>query len=76
MADIHLSFKTDKIVVLSESPYSVFERPLILKSMPEFFDFAATNMSMIPNGRYTLFISRLIRLLFCLEVHIVFLEDV
>jgi len=38
------TFKADKLAVLSRSPYSVFGRPLVLKFIPEYFDFVATNM--------------------------------
>ncbi|KAG5226797.1 DUF4283 domain-containing protein [Salix suchowensis] len=38
----------DKIAVLSGGPYLVYGRPLILKSMPEFFDFSTADMSTVP----------------------------
>jgi len=40
--------EANKIVVLSRGPYSIFGRPLVLKSMLEYFDFVATDMSMVP----------------------------
>jgi len=39
--------EADKIVVLSRGPYSIFGRPLVLKFMLEYFDFVATDMSMV-----------------------------
>ncbi|KAL9383653.1 hypothetical protein Peur_023976 [Populus x canadensis] len=42
------SSEADKLAVLSGSPYYVFDRPLVLKSMSEYFDFAATDMSWVP----------------------------
>jgi len=42
------SSEADKLAVLSGSPDYVFGRPLVLKSMPEYFDFAATDMSRVP----------------------------
>ncbi|KAJ6299908.1 hypothetical protein OIU76_020828 [Salix suchowensis] len=38
----------DKLAVLSGGPYLVYGRPLILKSMPEFFDFSTADMSTVP----------------------------
>ena len=40
----------DKLVVLSGGPYLVYDRPLILKSMSEFFDFSTADMSTVPFG--------------------------
>lgn len=42
------SSEADKHAVLSGNPYYVFGRPLVLKSMPEYFDFATTDMSRVP----------------------------
>jgi hypothetical protein len=42
------SSKNDKLVVLSGGLYLVFGRPMVLKSMPEYFDFAAIDMSRVP----------------------------
>jgi len=42
------SSKNDKLIVLSGGPYLVFGRHMVLKSMPEYFDFAATDMSRVP----------------------------
>ncbi|KAJ6288914.1 hypothetical protein OIU76_024818 [Salix suchowensis] len=37
----------DKLAVLSGGPYLVYGQPLILKSMPEFFDFSTADMSIV-----------------------------
>jgi len=42
------SSKANKLVVLSGGPYSVFGRPLVMKTMPEYFDFTATDMFRVP----------------------------
>nr|TKR85168.1 hypothetical protein D5086_0000250210 [Populus alba] len=38
----------DKLNVLSGGPYLVFGRPLILRAMPEYFDFSSSDMYTIP----------------------------
>jgi hypothetical protein len=38
----------DKLSVLSGGPYLVYGRPLVLKSMPEYFDFASSEMTTVP----------------------------
>ncbi|KAG5225502.1 DUF4283 domain-containing protein [Salix suchowensis] len=38
----------DKLAVLSRGTYLVYGRPLILKFMPEFFDFSTADMSTVP----------------------------
>ncbi|KAJ6854931.1 hypothetical protein NC651_039789 [Populus alba x Populus x berolinensis] len=38
----------DKLNVLSGGPYLVFGRPLILRAMPEYFDFSSFDMYIIP----------------------------
>ena len=38
----------DKLEVLNKGPYLIYGRPLILKSMPEFFDFSRSEMSSVP----------------------------
>nr|TKR85189.1 hypothetical protein D5086_0000250420 [Populus alba] len=38
----------DKLNVLSGGPYLVFGRPLILRAMPEYFDFSPSDMYTIP----------------------------
>ncbi|KAJ6287682.1 hypothetical protein OIU76_030636 [Salix suchowensis] len=38
----------DKLVVLQGGPYLVFGRPLMLREMPEFFNFNSAEMSTIP----------------------------
>jgi hypothetical protein len=40
--------ETDMFEVLSRGPYYVFGQPLILKIMPEFFDFATSEMVRMP----------------------------
>lgn len=42
------SSKVDKLVVLNGGLYSIFGRPLILKTMPEYFDFTASDMTRVP----------------------------
>jgi hypothetical protein len=46
-----LAFKfnseADKLVILHGGPYLVFGRPLVLKAMPEFFDFTLADMSTV-----------------------------
>ena len=42
--------KKDKFVVLSGGLYLVYGWPLILKSMPEFFDFSTGDMSTVRFG--------------------------
>ena len=39
---------TDKLNVLSGGPYLVYGRPLILRTMPEYFDFSSSAMHTIP----------------------------
>ena len=43
-------FKTvdDKLAVLANGPYLIYGRPLIIKAMPEYFDFGADEMSCVP----------------------------
>ena len=38
----------DKLEVLNGGPYLIYGRPLILKPMPEFFDFSKKDMSSVP----------------------------
>jgi hypothetical protein len=38
----------DKLNVLSGGPYLVYGRPLILRAMPEYFDFSSSNMHTVP----------------------------
>ncbi|KAJ6874258.1 hypothetical protein NC651_032927 [Populus alba x Populus x berolinensis] len=38
----------DKLVVLANGPYLIYGRPLILKVMPEYFDFGTDEMSCVP----------------------------
>jgi hypothetical protein len=38
----------DKLNVLSGGPYLVYDKPLILKAMPEYFDFSSFEMHTIP----------------------------
>ena len=38
----------DKLEVLNKGPYLIYGRPLVLKSMPEFFDFSRFEMSSVP----------------------------
>ena len=38
----------DKIDVINGGPYLIYGRPLILKSMPEYFDFSKKEMSSVP----------------------------
>lgn len=38
----------DKLEVLSNGPYLVYDRPLMLKPMPEYFDFAPDEMTKVP----------------------------
>ena len=38
----------DKLAVLNGGPYLIYGRPLILKSMPEFFDFSKKEMASVP----------------------------
>ena len=38
----------DKMAVLNGGPYLIYGRPLLLKSMPEFFDFSKNEMSSVP----------------------------
>ena len=40
--------EVDKLAVLRGGPYLVFGRPLILKEMPEYFDFNSAEMSTVP----------------------------
>jgi len=40
--------KMEMLDVLGGGPYSVFGRPLILKVMPDFFDFQSTDMTTMP----------------------------
>jgi len=37
----------DKLVVLANGPYLVYGRPLIIKAMPEYFDFGTIEMSCV-----------------------------
>jgi len=43
-----ISSETDTIDVLGGGSYSLFGRPLILKLMPDFFDFQSTKMTIMP----------------------------
>jgi hypothetical protein len=38
----------DKLVVLAKGPYLIYGRPLIIKAMPEYFDFGTNEMSCVP----------------------------
>jgi hypothetical protein len=38
----------DKLVVLANGPYLIYGRPLIIKAMPEYFDFGTDEMSCVP----------------------------
>jgi hypothetical protein len=38
----------DKLVVLANGPYLIYGRPLIIKAMPEYFDFGTNEMSCVP----------------------------
>jgi hypothetical protein len=38
----------DKLVVLANGPYLIYGRPLIIKAMPEYFDFGTDKMSCVP----------------------------
>jgi len=38
----------DKLVVLANGPYLIYGRPLIIKAMPEYFDFGMDEMSCVP----------------------------
>lgn len=38
----------NKLVVLANGPYLVYDRPLIIKAMPEYFDFGTAEMSDVP----------------------------
>ena len=40
--------ENDKMAVLNGGPYLIYGRPLMLKSMPEFFDFSKNDMSSVP----------------------------
>jgi len=40
--------EADKLNVLSEGPYLIYGRPLILRAMPEYFDFSSSDMHTIP----------------------------
>jgi hypothetical protein len=42
------SSESEMLDVLGASSYAVFDRPLILKIMPEFVDFQSTNMTTMP----------------------------
>jgi hypothetical protein len=42
------SSESEMLDVLGEGPYAVFGRPLILKIMPDFFDFQSTDMTTMP----------------------------
>jgi len=41
-------YEEDKLTILYGGPYLVFGRPLVLKPMPEYFDFAPTEMTTTP----------------------------
>jgi hypothetical protein len=38
----------DKLNVLSGGPYPVYGQPLILRAMPEYFDFSSSDMHTVP----------------------------
>jgi len=38
----------DKLVVLASGPYLIYGRPLIIKAMPEYFDFGTDEMPCVP----------------------------
>jgi hypothetical protein len=41
-------YELEMLETLSSGPYFVFGRPFILKIMPEFFDFQASDMTKLP----------------------------
>lgn len=43
-----ISNDNDKLAVLQGGPYLIYGRPLILREMPEYFDFNSAEMSIVP----------------------------